>query len=283
MTSIQLGAALAKDLFEITDATTVAGLRLTVAALIACVLWRPSVRVDRRALPAIAGLGLAVAAMNVAFYAAIERIPLGVAVTIEFLGPLAVALLGSRRRRDLVWVACAAGGVVLLMKSGGSVSWSGVLFALVAGVGWGSYILFGAAVAERTSGRNGLALAMVFGAAIAGPPALADAGAALLDPWFLAAITGIAVLSSLVPHVIELEALRRITPSAFGIMMSLEPAVAAAAGLVLLGESLAVAQWAGIVLVVAATAGAARVGAAPEQRQPPDRHPGRGIHAASPG
>ncbi|WP_280261949.1 EamA family transporter [Nocardia wallacei] len=258
MVGIQLGSAVAKYLLELTGATTAAGVRLLLAGLIALLVWRPALRVDRRALPAIAGFGAAIAGMNLCFYAAIDRIPLGMAVTIEFLGPLTVALASSRRRLDAMWVVLAGAGVVLLMRSGGPVSWTGVLFAVAAGIGWGSYVACSAVLGERTSGSDGLALAMAFGGLMALPFVVADAGALLADPLLPLCALGVAVLSSLVPHLVELEALRRMPTSTFGVLMSAEPAVAAGIGFLLLGEELRVAQWAGIGLVVLATVGSTR-------------------------
>ncbi|MGV9819172.1 EamA family transporter [Nocardia xishanensis] len=257
MVSIHLGAAVAKQLFALAGADVVACLRIVVAGVIALLLWRPALRVRRRALPGIAGLGISIAAMNLSFYAAIERIPLGVAVTIEFLGPLTIALLGSRKIRDALFALLAGGGVLLLMDSGGQMSWTGVLFALLAGAGWGAYIACGAVVGQHTAGHDGLALAMAFGGVLVLPFLVAQGGSALLNPILLAGVAVVAVCSSLVPHAVELTVLRRIEASVFGVWMSLQPAVAAVAGLVLLGEGLRTAQWAGVATVVAAAAGSA--------------------------
>ncbi|MEV0296502.1 EamA family transporter [Nocardia sp. NPDC050710] len=258
MVSIQLGATIAKHLFEIAGAGTVACVRIALAGAIALLIWRPTFRVDRRALPAIAGLGISITAMNLSFYAAIERIPLGMAVTIEFLGPLAIALAGSRRWRDALCAVLAGIGVLLLVDSRGPVSWTGVLFALGAGVCWGSYIAFSAAVGRRTEGQGGLALAMAFGSILVLPLVFSQPLAVVLDIRVLIGAAAIAVLSSLVPHGIEMAALRRMKPSVFGVLMSLEPAVAAGVGLLLLGEGLGLNQWIGIGLVTLATAGAVR-------------------------
>ncbi|WP_433524109.1 EamA family transporter [Nocardia pseudovaccinii] len=154
------------------------------------------------------------------------------AVTLDFLGPLTVAVIASRRPRDLMWTLVAGLGVLLMMmKTGGSVSWTGVLFAIAAGAGWGAYITCSEVVGRHTSGHDGLALAMAFGGLLVLPVAFANASPALFDPLVLAALAVVAVLSSLVPHAIELEALRRISAATVGVLMSLEPAVAAAAGL----------------------------------------------------
>lgn len=258
MVSIQVGAAVAKQLFPLAGgADVVACLRIAVAGVLALLLWRPALRVPRHALPGIAGLGIAIAAMNLCSYAAIERIPLGVAVTIEFLGPLTVALLGSRKPRDAFWVLLAGAGVLLLMDSGGPMSWTGVLFALLGGAGWGAYIACSSVVGRHTAGHDGLALAMAFSGVIVLPFLVAQGSSALLNPLLLAGVAVIAVCSSLVPHAIELTALRRINASVFGVWMSLEPAAAALAGWMLLGQGLHAAQWGGVAIVVVAAAGSA--------------------------
>ncbi|MGK8512983.1 EamA family transporter [Nocardia asiatica] len=258
MISIQLGAVIAKHMFALASPVTVACARIVLAGSFAMLLWRPALRIERTALLPVAGLGVAIAGMNLCFYAALDRIPLGMAVTIDFIGPLTIALIGSRRTRDALWVALAGAGVLLLVDSDGPVSWSGVLFAVAAGAGWGAYIACGAVVGRHTAGHDGLALAMGLGGLLALPVVVANGAEALANPIFLLGAAGLAVLSSLVPHAIEMAALRRITPAAFGVMMSLEPAVAAGVGLLLLGEDLWVAQWLGIGLVVLACAGTAR-------------------------
>ncbi|MEU7768667.1 EamA family transporter [Nocardia sp. NPDC049190] len=257
MVSVHLGAVIAKHLFSIGSPTTVACVRLVLAGVFAMLLWRPSLRVERTALVPIAALGVAMAAMNLCFYAALHRIPLGMAVTIDLLGPLAIALIGSRRWRDALWVAFGGGGVLLLVDGGGPVSWSGVLFAAVAGAGWGAYIACSAVVGRHTAGNDGLALAMGFSGLLALPLVVADDAAVLVNPEFIAWAAAVAVLSSLVPNAIELAALRRIPSAVFGVMMSLDPVVAAGIGLILLGENLRVTQWLGISLVAVACVGAA--------------------------
>jgi inner membrane transporter RhtA len=202
--------------------------------------------------------GAVLAAMNLCFYFALERIPLGAAVTIEFLGPLAVAVAGSRRWLDGVWVLLAGVGVVLLTRVQGGLALSGVLFALAAGALWAAYILVTAKLGSQTTDGKGLALAMVVGSAIALPFGISSAGTAMLDPVVLAAGFAVALMSSVIPYSLELEALRRMPPRVFGILMSLEPAVAAVAGLVLLGEHLKPAQWVAVCCVVIASVGATR-------------------------
>ncbi|MDQ3578983.1 MAG: EamA family transporter [Actinomycetota bacterium] len=256
--SVQVGAAVAKQLFATAGVTGVVTMRLVFAALILVAIWRPSLRLDKRTVPVILGYGAVLAMMNLCFYLSLERIPLGVAVTVEFLGPLAVAIFGSRRWIDGLWALLAAGGVVLLAKTGGSVSITGLLLALGAGACWAGYILLSAVLGSRTSDGGGLALAMVVAGAIVTPFGIADGGSALLSPSVLLIGLVVALLSSVIPYSLELEVLRRIPPRVFGVLMSMEPAVAALAGLIVLHEALRPLQWIAICCVVAASVGATR-------------------------
>ena len=249
---------MAKHLFgEVGSFGTVA-LRLFFAAAVLMLFWRPSLRMDRRMWTVVLAYGAVLGLMNLCFYSALARLPLGIAVTIEFLGPLAVALAGSRRWLDAFWAVLAGAGVVLLTEGGGELDPVGVLFALAAGACWGLYILVGAALGRHTTEGNGLALGMAVAAVMAVPFGVADSGAALIQPWVLIAGLGVALLSSVIPYSLDLEALRKIPPRVFGILMSLEPAVAALIGLVLLHESLHLSQWIAVLCVVAASAGATR-------------------------
>jgi inner membrane transporter RhtA len=256
--SVQVGSALAKHLFSAVGSFGTVALRLFFAAVLLAVFWRPSLRMDRRTWTVVLSYGVTLGLMNLCFYLALARIPLGIAVTIEFLGPLAVALAGSRRGLDIFWTMLAAGGVVLLMEGGGGLDLVGVLFALAAGTCWGLYILLGAALGRRTTEGNGLALGMAVAALVAVPVGVAAGGAALVQPWVLGAGLGVALLSSVIPYSLDLEALRRMPPRVFGTLMSLEPAVAALIGLLLLQESLHWSQWLAVLCVVAASAGATR-------------------------
>ncbi|HEX5402103.1 MAG TPA: DMT family transporter [Pseudonocardiaceae bacterium] len=256
--SVQVGASLAKQLFPIAGAVGVVTLRLVFAAVILLIAWRPSLRMTRQAWLVVAMFGTVLGVMNVAFYESINRIPLGVAVTIEFLGPLALALVGSRRWLDGLWALLAGGGVVLLTDGGGPVVWTGVLFALGAAACWACYILLSARLGAQTSGGGGLAIAMAIGGMLVAPFGVVSAGTDLLRPEVLAAGFGVALLSSVVPYSVELEALRSIPPRVFGVLMSLEPAVAALCGLVVLSQSLHPVQWIAVCLVVAASVGATR-------------------------
>lgn len=256
--SVQVGAALAKQLFASAGAAGVVSMRLVFAGVVLLLFWRSALRIGWRAVPVALAYGAVLGLMNLSFYESIDRIPLGMAVTIEFLGPLAVALAGSRRWTDPVWAVLAGGGVVLLTQADGDIQWLGVLFALGAGVLWASYILLSAALGEQTSGGGGLAIAMAFGGVLIAPIGVFEAGSSLLDPAVLVVGFLVAMLSSVLPYSVELEALRRIPPRVFGVLMSLEPAVAALAGLVVLGQFMNIPQWLGIVCVVAASVGATR-------------------------
>jgi inner membrane transporter RhtA len=194
--------------------------------------------------------------MNLCFYAALDRIPLGIAVTLEFVGPLTVALVASRRALDLVWVVLAAGGILLLTGPSGSADAAGIALALGAGAFWGAYILLSARIGRAFPGGSGLAIAMTVAAALMVAPGIAAAGGDLLDAEAAGIGAAVALLSSVIPYSLELEALRRLAVRVFGVLMSLEPAVAALVGLVALGQDLAAPEIAGIALVIAASAGA---------------------------
>jgi inner membrane transporter RhtA len=264
--SVQFGAALARTLFDDLGAGGTVFLRVLFAALVLWALWRPRIRGHTRGELALAcAFGLSLAGMNLAFYEALGRIPLGVAVTFEFVGPLGVAVAGSRRALDLLWVALAAAGIVLLtdLGQGGGLNAAGVGFALLAGAFWAAYILLSARTGRVFPGGAGLALAMALGALVLVPVGVASGGNALLEPRLLALGAAVAMLSSAIPYSLELEALRRLPPRVFGVLMSLEPAVAAIAGLVVLGQVLRARELVAIALVVAASAGATRTAPTP--------------------
>jgi inner membrane transporter RhtA len=260
VSSVQFGAALAKSLFDELGAGGTVFLRVVAAALVLALIWRPRVAGHGSRDLWLAGLfGLSLAAMNFAFYASLDRIPLGIAVTFEFVGPLGVAVFGSRKPVDLLWVALAAAGILLLSDFGGAeLDGLGVALALTAGAFWAAYILLSARVGQAFPGGGGLTLAMLVASVMLAPAGIAEGGADLLLPWILAAGFAVGILSSAIPYTLELEALRRMPAGVFGVLMSIEPAVAALAGFILLGEDLAARELAAILLVVAASAGAAR-------------------------
>ena len=279
MITVQLGAALAKDLFSSLGPAGVVFLRVGFAALTLLALWRPwrlranGVQGGQRAgllagaqrsdYLAVLAFGLILAVMNLTFYAALDRIPLGVTVTIEFIGPLSVAVAGSRRALDLLWVALAVGGILLLAPLGvlGTVPLDplGLLLALGAGACWAVYILLSARVGKAFPGGTGLSLAMTVGAILLLPVGVASAGSALLNPRLLLLGAGVGLLSSVIPYSLEMAALRRISTSAFGVLMSLEPAIAALVGWLVLREALEPRAIIALVLVTTAAIGATRM------------------------
>ncbi|MFG3200821.1 DMT family transporter [Streptomyces sp. NPDC048192] len=255
---LQGGAALSTGLYPAVGPAGVVTLRLAVAALVLGALWRPRIRGDRKTLGIAAAAGTLLAVHHLAYYEAVARLPLGAATTLEFLGPFALALCGSRRAPDLVWAGLAAAGVLLLGGTGTALDTAGVVCALGAGCCWGGYILAGRRLAARGPGGRGLALAVIWAALLSLPYGIAQAGARLLHPATVAVGATVAVLSSVVPYTCQLEALRRLTPRVFGVLTSLEPAVGALTGLLFLGQHLAVAQWAGVAAVGLASVGATR-------------------------
>ena len=257
--SVQAGAAIAKDLFGTISPTSMVFLRLVTSTLVLLAVARPSVRGRSRSdWLVVAGFGASLGLMNWAIYQSFSRIPLGIAVTIEFIWPLTLAVVGSRKARDLVWVGLAAIGVVLLGFEPADLDAVGVAFALLAGVAWAAYILLSAQTGQRWPGFDGLAIASAFATLLLTGPAIVSGGTALLDPHVLLIGVLVGVLSSVIPYSCELVALRSLTPSVFGILMSLEPAAAALAAIVVLNELLSPIQWLAIACVVAASVGATR-------------------------
>ncbi len=280
--SVQVGAGLAARLFSEVPPAAVTGLRLWIAALLLAVLGARGLRreisglIRRRAWPdaaVVVAFGLTLAVMNYSIYQAFARIPLGIAVTVEFLGPLAVAVAASRRLLDLAWVGLAGAGVALLSRAGDTgpaaavhdpggaslagLNLAGLLFALAAAASWAIYILLSAATGRRFPGSSGLTVAMVVAALAVTPVSLLAGGRSLLRPGVLSTGVAIGLLSSIIPYSLEMETLRRVPAKVFGIWMSVEPAVAALVGLVMLSQSLSLAEWAAIGCVTIASAGAA--------------------------
>lgn len=258
--SVQFGGALAVALMPRAGALGVVTLRLVVAAIVLLVFCRPRLRGHSRTdWGTVVVFGIVMAAMNGLFYQAVARIPLGPAVTLEVLGPLALSVLASRRLINVVWAALALTGVFLLGGGGfGGLDLVGVAFALAAGGMWAAYIVFSARTGRRFPQADGLALAMAVGAVLFLPLGIAESGAKLIDPTTLALGAAVALLSSVLPYTLELLALRRLPASTFAILMSLEPALAAMAGFLVLSQSLTPAQLVAIALVIAASMGAVR-------------------------
>ncbi|MFI8372424.1 EamA family transporter [Streptomyces sp. NPDC085466] len=258
--SVQFGSAIAVLLMPRAGALGVVTLRLVLAALVLLLLCRPKVRGYSRAdWGTVVAFGIAMAGMNVLFYQSVDRIPLGAAVTLEVLGPLILSVVASRRLVNLLWAGLALGGVALLGGGGfDRLDPLGAGFALAAGAMWAAYIVFSARTGRRFPQADGLALAMAFGAVLSLPFGIAEAGDALLVPTTIALGLGIALLSSVLPYTLELLALRRLPAPTFAVLMSLEPAIAAAAGFLVLHQALSLTDGLAIALVIAASMGAVR-------------------------
>ena len=259
--SVQFGAAISVTIF---DEVGVAGstlLRLAFASLFLFLLSRPKVaQWSARQVKMAIAFGVTLAAMNLAFYSAIDILPVGVATTIEFIGPISIAAIFSRRLLDGLWVALAAAGVVLIAQpwSGGSLELEGVLMALLAAFFWAVYILIAQRAGEVFPDRDGLTIAMMIGTAIVFIPGVASGGAMLVTPQILLLGAVIGLLSSLIPYSFELEALRRMPARVFGTLMSVEPAVAVLAGFIVLSQKPTMLELVAISLVVAASVGVTR-------------------------
>lgn len=266
MVALALGTSLAKQLFPVIGAQGTTTLRLGFSALVlllATRTWRH--RLPRQDWWVVLRYGVTLGVMNLMFYMAIRTIPFGVAVAIEFCGPLAVALFSSRRRIDYLWIACAVAGLLLLLPirgAAGSLDPAGVLFALAAATCWAGYIIFGKRTQHLHAGRT-VALGVATGALVVAPVGLVHAGTSLFAPQVLLVGLGAAVLSSAIPMFLEMKALRGLQAGTYGVMTSLEPALTAMIAFVTLGESLTWAQWGAIVLTVVAAMGSALTGQRP--------------------
>lgn len=253
-----VGGALAKELAQGHDILGLAFLRNFLSALVLLALVRPDPRrLTGAQWRAALGLGAALAVMNANFYLALERLPLGVAVAVEFLGPLSVALLGSRRPLDFLWPVLALGGVLLLTPLAGATSLDplGLMFAAITAMGWAGYILLSQRTGRLIPGMSGLALALAAASLFTAPLGLPAVGPYLATPAFALQVAAVALFSTLLPYILEFLALRRVSTALFGIMMAMEPALAALAGLLLLGEKLSLAAMVAIALVCTAALG----------------------------
>jgi inner membrane transporter RhtA len=272
--SVQFGAGIAVRLFDQAGPGGVVLMRLLFSGALLWAFARPPLGGrSRTAIAAAVGFGLILGTMNWSFYEALDRLPLGVAVTIEFLGPLGVALAGSRRALDLVWVVLAGSGVALLTlhREGGEVTPAGVLLALVAAVCWAAYILLSQRVGAEFEALDGLAISLAVASLVVLPVGLAQGGTTLLRPEVFLGGLGVAMLSSLIPYSLEIVALRRLSASVFGLLMSLQPAFGALAGVIVLGQSLTVVMLGAIVMVVLAS-----IGTTVYSRRPPRGFPAQG-------
>ena len=259
MVAFQAGASFAKGLFSTVGAEGTAALRLGFAAVIMLALWRPwRTPLTRGTAWPILGYGASIGCMTLCFYMAIRTVPLGIAVALQFTGPLAVAIFSSRRTMDFVWVASAGAGIFLLLPlSGGATRLdpTGMLFALGAGVGWGLYIIFGQKAGEAGPGRA-VALGTVIAAVIAAPFGVAHAGLGLFNPAILPAALAVAVMTTVLPYWLEMFAMTRLSTPIYGVLSSLEPAIGVLAGFVLLGERLTLVQIGAVCAIMVASAGA---------------------------
>ena len=267
MVSIQTGAALAKQLFPLVGAAGSSALRLVFAAAILLLVWKPFGKnrmdsVSPAVRRAVVFYGVSLGTMNLLFYFALERIPLGLAVAFEFCGPLTIALLRSRRALDVLWVVCAVSGLALLLPLGNTARLDpiGVAFALAAGVCWALYIVFGQAAGAAMHGGTAVALGMSIAAVIVVPVGVISAGRSLLSWDAVRAAIGIAVLSSALPYSLEMYALKRMPAQVFGVLMSIEPAIGALSGLVFLSEKLSSLQCVGIAFIMVASTGSTLIG-----------------------
>lgn len=256
--SVQAGAAIAKGLFPVIGATGTASLRIGISALILLVVNRPDLRrLSTAQWKAVIPYGLCLGAMNVIFYLSLARIPLGLAVTLEFIGPLLLAVLGSRRPVEFLWVLLAAGGIAFIAPwHEHRIDPVGALLALLAGACWAGYIVLGRRTSKILDGGQAVTIGMIFATFIVLPFGIASGGLNHLNPLLLLSGAALALLSSAIPFSLEMSAMRQIPARTFSILMSLEPAVAAICGLLFLGELLSLQEWLAVAMVVIASAGA---------------------------
>jgi inner membrane transporter RhtA len=257
-TSLLIGSAVVISLFDEVGEAGAVLLRVMFAALVLLAIWRPSLRGHSpRAWRYVITFGVVVVGLNLAFFAAIDRAPLGIVSATAFTGPLAVAIAASRRVTDLLWVAMAALGVLLFSPlGGGALDALALALSLLTAVGWASYILVSARVGQAFTGGHGLALAMAVGTLVILPGGIVSGGSELLRPEVLAVGAAVAILSSVIPYTLEMEALRRLDTGTFGILVSLQPAIAALVGLAVLKQDLSATEVLAVGLVVFASIGA---------------------------
>jgi inner membrane transporter RhtA len=255
--SVQSGAAIAKGLFPAIGAAGTASLRIGISALILLAVYRPNLKkITVEQWKFVIPYGLSLGAMNLIFYLAIERIPIGLAVTLEFIGPLLVAVLGSKRWIDFFWVLLAAAGIVLIAPwTNNGIDTLGVLFALLAGAFWAAYIVLGGKISKIMKGGDAVAIGMLFGSALIVPFGILGNGLSNLTPQFLGLGVALALLSSAIPFTLEMKALGQLPARTFSILMSLEPAAASICAFLFLQEYLSSNEILAVIFVVIASAG----------------------------
>jgi inner membrane transporter RhtA len=272
ITSLCMGSSFAKSLFPLVGAVGMTGLRNGLSAAMMALVFRPwRWRLDRTRWLLALGYGAILGCMNLSFYLALERLPVGIAVAVEFLGPLSVALFSSSRQLDLMWVMLAAAGVAsLALPGGGAVRLDpvGVVLALAAAVGWAGYIVVGQRASRVMDGAQAVSIGLLMAALVTVPLAIVVAGPVLARPGVLARGAFVAILCSVVPYPLEMIALRRMPRHVFGVLLSIEPAMGAVAGLLVLGERLSLLRWAAIGAIVAASAGVTLTRRAPPAAEP---------------
>ncbi len=281
MVSLQLGAAFAKSLFPVVGSTGTVFLRLAFAAIVLMLMWRPRLRrlrgYTRKDYITVVLFGVTMAGLNGFFYAALARLPLGIVVTLEFVGPLSIALFSSRRRIDVFWALFAVAGIILLAPiNGAMIDPLGVGLALIAGAFWAAYILLNVRVGQTFPGGTGLALGMSIGALITLPFGVTSLPVIWHDPSILLIGLGVAVLSSVIPFSLEMEALRRMSARVFGVLMSMDPVMAALIGFLVLGETVGLRALIAMALIVIASSGVSfggKSGSHPVQRDIPIDRP----------
>ena len=256
--SVQGGAAIAKGIFPIMGAAGTVALRIAISAIILCTLNRPKLKeISKKQWKLIFWYGLVLGAMNTSFYLSLSKIPLGLAVTFEFIGPLLLAVATSRKALDFIWIFLAALGITLIApwSANSNIDWIGAALALLAGAFWAGYIVLGGKLARLMDGPQAVSVGLLFASLIAVPAGLIEGNFSNLNAHMLLLGLGIALLSSAIPYTLEMSALKHIPAKTFSILMSLEPATAAICGLLFLHEYLSIYEWAAIALVVAASTG----------------------------
>jgi len=256
--SVQAGAAIAKGLFPALGASGTASVRIGLSALILLLVNRPNLRqLSKQQWQAVIPYGICLGAMNLIFYLALERIPLGLAVTLEFIGPLLLAVTGSKRFIDFLWVLLAAAGIALIAPwNEKNIDLTGALLALTAGGFWAGYIILGRRTSKILDGGEAVTVGMIFATLVVLPFGISSGGLTSFSPIMILSGTALALLSSAIPFTLEINAMRQIPARTFSILMSLEPAVAAICGLIFLKEHLSIYEWTAVAMVVIASAGA---------------------------